>query len=205
MYTNWWNGEPNDFAQDERYLHYSPTVFGGGTGGWNDQDAEDVSFFDEDGNEVVGVGGYVVEYECPTKATGGGASTSEEGESGNVGFNARKGADAVATGQIEVHFWGGTKVHTEVTCLSVWGDDAWIGSVTTRSDNDDFPVGTQYFWRITDNGQGNNADADREGYFFYSTNPNTQIANRCALQLTEDVWPSYEALFELQNGNYKVH
>lgn len=194
VYTNWsiGFGEPNDYLGiTEESLRFRPLVWGSGDGTWNDQYGGDL-------NEVTG---YVVEYDCPTAVTGGYVSFSDT-EHGNAAFTAHKDADTSVKGQAEVHFYGGTNVHIDVTCVSIWGDDAWLGGVTTRSNNDAYPVGVEWRWRVRDNGQGAAADQDQEGYYFYPGNPEFPLARTCALN---PVGGANGALFEITGGNIKIH
>jgi hypothetical protein len=193
VYTNWSvPGEPNDYeGLDEESLRFHPAAFGAGDGTWNDQNGADLN----------AVEGYVVEYDCPTLVTGGSVTFSGE-DRGNAGFNAHRGADTSVKGQAEVHFFGGTKIHIDVTCLSVWGDDAWLGGVTTRSDNDAYPVGLEWRWRVRDNGQGAAADQDQQGYYFYPGNGEFPLARTCALN-PEGGFNA--VLFDITGGNIKIH
>jgi len=53
----------------------------------------------------------------------------------------------------------------DITCLSVVGNEAWLGGVTTRSNNEFLPVGTEWVWHVVDNGQGKNAAPDQLSFF----------------------------------------
>src|ERR1041385_8002808 len=46
-----------------------------------------------------------------------------------------------------------------ITCLTVIGNDAWIGGAIDAS-NDPTVVGSGSWWHVTDNGQGANAQRD---------------------------------------------
>ena len=187
IYTNWTPGEPNNWPDNEESIHFTPASFGAGNGTWNDLQNEWRS----------NVGGYVLEYECPTKVTGGGTVVREdiEGSPREVyGFNAQKMSDATVKGQAEVHFPSDDlNFHVEVSCLSVHGNDAWIGGTIVSSDNP-AAVGLEALWRITDNGQGKNASPDRVSNFPIGEN----VADLCALQLDLET-------FEWDNGNVTIH
>jgi len=106
--------------------------------------------------------------------TGGGASGHVEVQgtpTQNVrdqkySFNALSTGDlSQARGQVEVHYIRFTgeeiMVHAEVTCLSVVGDQAWVGSRRTRVvvDGQEVPeaVGLPMIFRVRDLGEGNDA------------------------------------------------
>jgi hypothetical protein len=186
LYTNWRAGEPNNSPNNEESIQFNPAAWGGIPGSWNDLQ-----------NNYPTAGGYVLEYECPTKVTGGGTVVREdiEGSPREVyGFNAQKMADATVKGQAEVHFPSDDlNFHVEVSCLSVHGDDAWIGGTIVSSDNP-AAVGLEALWRITDNGQGKHASPDRVSNFPIGNN----VADLCALQ------PDLET-FEWDNGNVTIH
>ncbi len=210
LYTNWnaATGEPNDYnGTDEESLHFLPPAYanlgeptGPQFGTWNDSNGDSVPFLfvNDEGDTEALVNGYVVEYECPTRLTGGGGAGGE-----TFAFNAQKRADASVKGQAEMTWLGGVKIHLEVSCLSVWGNSAWAGGVTTRSNDPDLPVGTEFWWRTVDNGEGSGAENDAIGYFFYS--PSSGIAQNCALQQDGDDFPNAGVLFEWEHGNLQVH
>lgn len=53
------------------------------------------------------------------------------------------------------------RVHGSVDCLAVIGNRARLGgTVRHTSDPDIFPVGTQFIWSVTDNGEGNKDGRD---------------------------------------------
>jgi hypothetical protein len=103
-----------------------------------------------------------------TRATGSGThlrAGTEGEELTTFTFAAVRGADGQATGRWEYHFRvAGFRVHGRVTCLSVAGNEAWIGGVVERvvTDIPDFEslAGLEMWWRSTDNGEGAGAPAD---------------------------------------------
>ncbi|MCG2587606.1 lectin-like protein [Rhodohalobacter sulfatireducens] len=220
FYTNWRLGEPNNAnAVDENSIHFLPTIFAGGDGGWNDQNGNSTSF-ENNGETFYAVEGYVVEYECPTKVTGGGQVIRVVTGNGDIqkriyGFNAQKGGDLVVKGQAQSSLQNpdGSKIsfHMESTCLSVWGNNAWIGTrVTQSSDESIIPTGITFLWRIVDNGQGKNADDDLVGFYATESNPGTgedlNLASFCTLQPTEDVFgPAFGASLVVGKGNFQIH
>ena len=220
FYTQWFAGEPNNAnAGDENNIHFLPTLFAGGDGGWNDQNGNSTSY-EIDGETIYSVEGYVVEYECPTKVTGGGQVLRDLTGNGDIqkriyGFNAQKDGNLNIMGQAQSSLQNpdGSKVsfHTESTCLSVWDNNAWIGTrVTHSTDESVIPTGITILWRIVDNGQGKNADDDLVGFYVRQFDPGTgedlNLASFCSLQPTEDVFgPAYGASFDLGKGNFQIH
>jgi hypothetical protein len=74
-------------------------------------------------------------------------------------------ASSTATGQLDVHYVRFTgevqTVHAEVTCMSIVGNQAWIGTVITRLtvNGTVIPdrVGVPMIFRVVDGGEGENA------------------------------------------------
>jgi hypothetical protein len=80
----------------------------------------------------------------------------------DFGFNARLTGDGSADGWFTyADVEDGTPFTAKgpVTCLTVIGDDAWIGG-TIESSNDPTVVGLGAWWHVTDNGEGANATPD---------------------------------------------
>lgn len=220
FYANWFAGEPNNAnAGDEDSIQFLPTIFSGGDGGWNDQNGNQTSF-EVDSEFLYAVEGYVVEYECPTKVTGGGQVLRDLTGNGDIqkrvyGFNAQKGGDLIVKGQAQGSLQNpdGSKVsfHMEATCLSVWDNNAWIGTRITQTTNESMiPTGYTFLWRIVDNGQGKNADDDLVGFYVNESDPITgediNIASYCTVQPTEDVFGfPYAATLVLGKGNFQIH
>ena len=80
-------------------------------------------------------------------------------------FSAIRTPDGRATGQWEYRFRvAGFRVHGRVTCLSVAGNQAWVGGVVEKvvTDNPVFEslLGQEMWWRSIDNGEGGGAPAD---------------------------------------------
>jgi len=209
FYTNWRSGEPNNGPDNEESLQFNPAAWGGVIGSWNDLQ-----------NNWGTAGGYVVEYDCPTKVTGGGQVIRFVTGNGDIqkriyGFNAQKGGDLVVKGQAQSSLQNpdGSKVsfHMESTCLSVWDNNAWIGTrVTQSSDESIIPTGITFLWRIVDNGQGKNADDDLVGFYASESDPGTgedlNLAGFCTLQPTEDVFgPAFGASLVVGKGNFQIH
>ena len=96
------------------------------------------------------------------QVSGGGTVDVPDGRS-TYAFHAMTTKDGGVRGTVELHFSSApVTVHGNVTCLSVDGNQAWLGAVITRSDagEGNFDVGGEIVWRAVDNGQGSNADPD---------------------------------------------
>ncbi len=196
LYTNWTNGEPNDFiGYEEESLQFTPAVFGAGDGTWNDMRVDDIGFDPGNGDPFVYAQlGYMVEYDCGQKVTGHG---NRDGDLPQVSMVANKGTDTSVKGQAEVKYPKDRgSFHVEVSCLSVWGNEAWIGGTVTRSSFDPFPVGQEILWTVADNGEGN-GNNDGTGFYFY--NPGGPLAAQC------DTQNIGEPFFVSTKGNIQIH
>jgi hypothetical protein len=74
-------------------------------------------------------------------------------------YSAIRGADGTTTGEFQYDFRAANLiVHGYVTCLTSAGNIAWIGGVIDRLQSEDPAdqelVGTDIWWRVTDNGEG---------------------------------------------------
>ena len=100
------------------------------------------------------------------RATGTGTHLrvgTETEELTTFAFSAIRKPDGSATGQWDYNFrLNGFRVHGHVTCLSIAGNQAWIGGVVDQvvTDNPDFEslLGLEMWWRSIDNGEGAAAD-----------------------------------------------
>ena len=80
-------------------------------------------------------------------------------------FNARRNADGEVSGHFEYQqvFLGNTfKFRGEMTCLTVIGNRAWLGALILDATNP-VRIGQFAWWQVTDNGEGENDDADLGG------------------------------------------
>lgn len=78
------------------------------------------------------------------------------------GFTARLASDGSADGWFDyrdVEDGAPFTAGGEVTCLTVIGEDAWIGGTITKSNEPTF-VGLGGWWHVTDNGQGAGSSPD---------------------------------------------
>lgn len=132
---------------------------------------------------------------APThQASGGGTVVTELGRS-TYAFHASSSADGSVKGSAELHFSSSPiTVHATVSCLSVAGNQAWMGAVVTRSplETGAFSEGGQILWTVIDNGEGNNANPDRVSSFF-----GTASAQNCQQQFNL-------ATRDWTNGNAQV-
>ena len=89
-------------------------------------------------------------------ATGGG--TVEAGGGLNtIAFTAQVDDAGAVKGQAQFQLRNqDLRLHVDVDCLSVLGNEAWIGGVVTQS-NDPARIGTRVLWRVQDNGEGGGA------------------------------------------------
>jgi len=119
-------------------------------------------------------------------------------------YSAIRRADGATSGQFQFNFRAlNLVVHGEVTCVTAAGNIAWIGGVIDRLQSDD-PVdqelvGTDIWWRVTDNGEGSGdaADLTTSLLFTIAGNPTT-AASWCADQPTRGVQRP------INNGNIQV-
>jgi len=116
----------------------------------------------------------------------------------NFGFNARIKSDGNADGWFQYRdVEDGTpfSANGPVTCLTVIGNDAWIGAVI-RSSNDPTVVGLGAWWHVTDNGEGGNAPADVTSFL--------GIGSLAQTQAFCDDHPAYRFPFAIDGGNIQV-
>lgn len=107
------------------------------------------------------------------------------------GFTASVNGNGEVKGQFESHWGPEFMFHMDITCLVVVDNKAWLGGVTTRSNNDNYPVGQQWVFSVVDNGEGANAAPDQLSYFYGVP------ADRCSRQY--DI-----TLFDWTSGNVQV-
>lgn len=103
------------------------------------------------------------------KASGGGhLDISLFGDLPNeqYGFTASVDANGNAKGQVHADFsLPDVTFHGSVECLSVQGNEAWIGISVTQATGIYAP-GTRLVFKVRDNGQGVDAAADEMSFFF---------------------------------------
>jgi hypothetical protein len=114
------------------------------------------------------------------------------------GFNARANADGTASGWYtyrELDDGVPFVARGPVTCLTVIGNDAWIGGVIEAS-SDSTVVGEGSWWHVTDNGQGANTNPDVTTFLGIGSLADTQAF--C------DNHPAYKHPFAIDRGNIQV-
>jgi len=116
----------------------------------------------------------------------------------DFGFNAKVATDGGADGWFtyrDVEDGVPFSTNGPVTCLTVIGNDAWIGGVI-RSSNDPTVVGLGAWWHVTDNGDGSSAPADVTSFLGIGSPAQTQAF--C------DDHPAYRFPFAIDGGNIQV-
>jgi hypothetical protein len=132
-------------------------------------------------------------------ATGGKASGRFELVSPALGiaeerysFTAQTTTFPLAKGQMEVQALQANnvtfKVHSEVTCMSIVGNQAYIGGRARKVwiNNQEVPglEGITTIWRVQDNGEGANAPPDLASLVFFFANEQAHCALRFQLPMT---------------------
>jgi hypothetical protein len=116
----------------------------------------------------------------------------------NFSFHARENEDGSVTGSIEFNCrqpWSG-RVHGTIDCMTIEGNQATMSGVVTHSDIPGYQPGRLFWFRVVDNGEGNNSAADQfsdvwglpEGY---------------SLPCTESLPFNFD-MFDIEHGNIQV-
>jgi hypothetical protein len=116
----------------------------------------------------------------------------------NFGFNAKLKSDGSGDGWFDyrdVEDGAPFTAKGPVTCLTVIGDDAWVGAVIQGS-NDPTVVGLGAWWHVTDNGEGAVAPADVTTFLGVGS-----LATTAAFCATH---PPYRFPFAIDGGNIEV-
>lgn len=93
----------------------------------------------------------------PVHMASGGGTVDVNGALSTIAFTAHVDAAGAVNGQAQFQLRDqDLRLHVDVDCLSVLGNEAWIGGVVTLS-NDPTRVGTRVLWRVQDNGEGGGA------------------------------------------------
>jgi hypothetical protein len=116
----------------------------------------------------------------------------------SFGFNARLKGDGRADGWFTYRELDDGSPYTAdgpVTCLTVIGNDAWVGGTIEHS-NDPASVGMGGWWHVTDNGEGSNDPADITTFLGVGTQEQTQAF--CSSH------PPYRHPFPIDRGDIQV-
>ncbi len=93
---------------------------------------------------------------------------------------------------------GQSRSHGKITCLTIIGNQAWLGGFKTLSTTGNVdPPNNGVIWRVIDNGQGRNAPADQMSGQGVGRTPE-DVVSYCA-----DA-PTGGNLFDLRTGNIQV-
>ena len=116
----------------------------------------------------------------------------------NFSFQARENQDGSITGSIEFNCrqpWSG-RVHGTIDCMTIVGNQATMSGVATHSDIEGYPPGSLFWFRVVDNGEGNNSDPDQ-----FSDVWGVPEGYPCTESLESH--PLYE-IFDIEHGNVQV-
>ncbi|HEY6835592.1 MAG TPA: hypothetical protein VI142_03895 [Gaiellaceae bacterium] len=116
----------------------------------------------------------------------------------HFGFNAKIQHDGTADGWFDyrdIEDGSPFSANGPVTCLTVIGNDAWIGAVI-RSSNDPTVVGLGAWWHVTDNGSGAGSPPDVTTFLGVGSLADTQAF--C------DNHPPYRFPFAIDGGDIQV-
>ena len=137
-----------------------------------------------------------------TQSVTGSGSFVFNGNNRTFSFTARIHADGSVDGQWQriTHngLPGQSRSHGEITCLTIIGNQAWLGGFKTLSTSGGVePPNNGVVWRVIDNGQGRNAPADQMSGQGVNRPPGN-VASYCAAA------PIGGILFDLTAGNIQV-
>jgi hypothetical protein len=119
-------------------------------------------------------------------------------------FGAVRDADGSTTGQWQYDFRAaGFSMHGVVTCLTIAGNEAWVGGVVDRVFSDDPSdqdlVGVDMWWRSRDNGEGAGSPPDSTtGLGFKFPTTTITAASWCQDQ------PQLLVLRQVESGNIQI-
>jgi hypothetical protein len=103
------------------------------------------------------------------RASGSGHFTSG-GELRTFTFNAIRRADGTVSGEWEVisRAGAGARLHGDVLCLAINGNQAWIGTRIESATNPVVIIGSEGGFRVVDNGEGANEPPDAASLAFFN-------------------------------------
>jgi hypothetical protein len=102
-------------------------------------------------------------------------------------YSANGREDGSATGQYQYNFRAlNVVIHGTVSCVTIKDNQGWVGGNITRVDSDDPAdqelVGTEVWWRVIDNGQGNDVPDQTSSLLFAIPGSPITSASWCANQ-----------------------
>jgi hypothetical protein len=139
------------------------------------------------------------------KSRGGGKRVAElvtgsgnfriDGRLRTFAFTARRHGEGSVRGEWQLLNRAlGAKAHGNITCVTVVGNQAWLGGTTERIGGG---TGGEVGWRIVDNGSGATAPADQISLAFVGREPGF-AADYCATA------PLEPGLFDVEAGNLQI-
>jgi hypothetical protein len=131
--------------------------------------------------------------------TGSGHYVNSGGNWRTMSFHVRQNSDGTVHGsfQMVLHTQPPRMFHGPLTCVSVVGNEAWIGGIYDKSYNPDL-VGTGFGIYAQDNGQGANAAPDK-----LHRNVRDQAPEEWCSEM-RDVSGS-DQLYDIVSGNITIH
>ena len=139
--------------------------------------------------------------------TGGGHVLRNLGEGDELttfSYSAIRRASGETSGQFQYNFRAANlAVHGHVTCVTAAGNVAWVGGVIDRLESEDPAdqalVGTDIWWRVTDNGEGSADAADQTTSLLFTI---------AGVPITAESWcndqPTRGVQRPINNGNIQV-
>jgi hypothetical protein len=110
-------------------------------------------------------------------------------------FQARERNNGTVGGNGVITYTGGVlKTHFDIDCLNVSGNVAIMSGVITKDKQNPNNEGLLFWFKVVDNGEGGNADADQMTLFFPGSNPD---AFTCTINYGN-------ALYDIEGGNIQV-
>ena len=133
-------------------------------------------------------------------ATGAGAYTIS-GELRTFSFAALKYADGTVQGQYELFSRvSGTRIHGDVTCMSLVGNHVWVGGSQDQSSNPaGFPPGQENGFQAVDNGEGASDPPDELSLMFIDGDPGFAQAYCDAMFDAPPLTPIEEGNIQIRN------
>jgi len=115
----------------------------------------------------------------------------------NFSFQARENQDGSITGSIEFNcrIPGSGRVHGTIDCMTIEDNQATISGFATHSDIEGYPPGSLFWFRVVDNGEGNNSDPDQ-----FSDVWGVSEGRPCT-----DNLPWLYDMFDIEHGNIQVN